>query len=375
MKAIKISQIEAIPLRMPLAHPYELAIGTRYEAHIVVVVVRTDQGIVGYGDTSSVDGVPIASETQRSIVAIVRDFLGPMLVGQNALEVPKLIDKMNASVYGNNYAKAAIDSALYDCAGQALGLPVYMLLGGRRRDEILLSAGVGARDPSTAVETAEAALGAGYRSLKVKVGFGRRRDLENLKAIRELAGPDVPIRIDVNMGWSFPDAVQTIKRLEVCDLQLVEQPLKRYDYAGMAALATAVDVPIAADEMVWSPEDTLNLVRFKAAEMVNMKVMKLGGLCQAMRATHILDAADLQYWVGTMGETGIGVAANIHFCTAVKSLPLANEGARPAPYFLGDDLIRQTFEVRDGCVAIEQVAKPGLGIEVDVQQIKRYRID
>lgn len=372
---MKITQVEAIPLRMPLAHPYELAIGTRHEAFIVVVAVRTDEGIVGYGDTSSVDGIPIAAETQRSIVSIVRDHLGPLLIGENPVEVPKLMDKLDESIYGNNYAKAAVDSALYDCAGQALGLPVYVLLGGRRRDEILLSAGVGARDPATAVKTAEAALAAGYRSLKVKVGFGRQRDIENLKAIRELAGPDIPMRIDVNMGWSFVTAVQTIRRMEVCDLQLVEQPLKRYDYQGMAALAAAVDVPIAADEMVWSPEDTQNVVRFKAAEMVNMKVMKLGGLCQAMRATHILDAADLQYWVGTMGETGIGVAANIHFSAAVKSLPVANEGARPAPYFLGDDLIAKPFEVRNGCVAVDQVARPGLGIEVDPRQIKRYRID
>jgi L-alanine-DL-glutamate epimerase-like enolase superfamily enzyme len=372
---MKITEVEAIPLRMPLAHPYEIAIGTRLEAYIVVVVVRTDQGVVGYGDTSSVDGIPIAAETQRSIVSIVRDHLGPLLIGENPIAVPRLIDKMNGSIYGNNYAKAAIDSALYDCAGQALGLPVYMLLGGRRRDQVLLSAGVGARDPATAVKTAEEALADGYRSLKVKVGFGRKRDIENLTAIRALAGPDIPIRIDANMGWSFVTAVQTIRRMEACDLQLVEQPLKRHDYNGMAALAAAVDVPIAADEMVWSPEDAQNLVRFKAAEMVNMKVMKLGGLCQAMRATHILDSADLHYWVGTMGETGIGVAANIHFSAAVKSLPVANEGARPAPYFLGDDLIRTPFVTRDGCVGVDQVARPGLGIEVDQVQIQRYRID
>lgn len=372
---MKITEVEAIPLRMPLAHPYELAIGTRLKAHVVIVVVRTDEGIVGYGDASPADGLPIASETQDSIVAVVRNHLAHLLLGENPLEVPRLIDKMNASVYGNNYAKAALDNALYDCAGQALGQPVYVLLGGRRRDQILLSAGVGAHDTATAVKTAEAALAAGYRSLKVKVGFGLKRDFENLHAIRELAGPDVPIRIDANMGWSFVTAVQAIKRLESCDLQLVEQPLKRYDFAGMAALAAAVDVPIAADEMVWSPEDTQNVVRFKAAEIVNMKVMKLGGLCEALRATHILDAADLHYWSGTMGETGIGVAANMHFCAAVKALPFANEGARPAPYFLGDDVIRRQFEVRDGCMAVDQIARPGLGIEVDQKQIARYRID
>ena len=371
---MRITAVEAIPLRMPLAHPYEISVGTRQEAYIVIVVIRTDEGVVGYGDTSSVDGMPIASETQASIVAIVRDHLSPMLIGENPLEVPKLIDKMNTSIFGNNYAKAAIDSALYDCAGQALNLPVYMLLGGRRRDTVLLSAGVGARDPAMAVKTAEDALAAGYRSLKVKVGFGHKRDFENVRAIRDMAGPDIPIRIDANAGWSFVSAVQAIRRLESCDLQLVEQPLKRYDFAGMAALAAAVDVPIAADEMVASPEDTQNMIRFQAAEMVNMKVMKLGGLCQALRATHILDACDLQYWVGTMGETGIGVAANLHFCAAVKSLPVANEGARPAPYFLGDDVIKQQFEVKDGCVSIDQISRPGLGIEVDWKQIARFRI-
>jgi L-alanine-DL-glutamate epimerase-like enolase superfamily enzyme len=372
---MKITAVEAIPLRMPLAHPYEIAIGTRREGHLVIVVVRTDEGLVGYGDASPADGLPIAMETQKSIVSIVRDHLSHMLIGENPLEIPRLIDKMHASVYGNYYAKAAIDNALYDVAGQALNQPVYVLLGGRRRDQILLSAGVGSRETATAVETAEAALGAGYRSLKVKVGFGLKRDLENLRAIRAAAGPDVPIRIDANMGWTYVTAVQAIRRMEECDLQLVEQPLKRYDYVGMAALAAAVDVPIAADEMVWSPEDTQNVVRLKAAEIVNMKVMKVGGLCDAMRGTHILDAADLRYWAGTMGETGIGVAANIHFCAAVKNLPFANEGARPAPYFLGDDVIRTQFVVKDGHMSVDQVNKPGLGIEVDQKQIARYRMD
>jgi len=372
---MKITAVEAIPLRMPLAHPYEIAIGTRREGHLVIVVVRTDEGIVGHGDASPADGLPISSETQKSIVSVVREQLAPLLLGENPLEVPKLVDKMHASIHGNWYAKAAIDNALYDVAGQALGQPVYVLLGGRRRDRVLLSAGVGARDTATAVETAEAALAAGYRSLKVKVGFGLARDLENLRAIRGVAGPDVPIRIDANMGWTYVTAVQAIRRMEEVDLQLVEQPLKRYDYVGMAALAAAVDVPIAADEMVWSPEDVQTVVRLKAAEIVNMKVMKVGGLCDAMRGAQILDAADLRYWAGTMGETGIGVAANIHFCAAARNLPFACEGARPAPYFLGDDVIRTPFEVKDGYMTVDQVARPGLGIEVDPKQIERYRMD
>ena len=330
---MRITQVIAYPVEVPYIKPWVISSGPTSLAANVLVQILTDDGLVGVGEGSPVPAY--GDETQGTILHAIRDNLAPVLIGRDPFDSEALLHAMDKRLHGHHFAKAAIDLALYDLRGKALGVPVYQLLGGQYRDAIKLIAGVGLGDTETRVREAIEAASAGYDTVKMKISGNPDLDIEQVGAVRAAVGPRVHIRLDANQGYRSGDSLPVFKKLESFDLDYIEQPLPRWDLDGQATLAAALDTPIMGDESCYSPEDVLTLIRHKAVDIVNIKIMK-SGLARSQKIAAIAEAAGLPCMIGSMVELGVGTAAGVHFGIATPAVTYACELVGAA--FLVDDV-------------------------------------
>jgi len=364
---MKVTRIEAYPVSMPLSMPFATSLGQlpSQKGH-VIVAVETDEGIQGFGEAAP---DPIYhGESQETILQVIEKYLAPSLIGADPFDFENILEKENRSIVGNPYACAAIDLALYDIMGKKTGLPACKLLGGRVRDRIpvvfVLSL---AKKIEDIASEAEDCVKRGYKTLKIKVGVDPGLDLERVGVVREKVGDSVDIRVDANQGWTPDIAIKLIKKMERYDLQLVEQPVLGWDLEGMARVTKAVDTPVMADESVFSPQMALRVVKMEAADIINIKIMKPGGLYNSKKIASIAEAADIPCVVGSMLETGIGTAAGAHFASANRIVEYPCEMIGPA--YFKTDVIKEDIKPKDGFVSVP--SKPGLGITPNIDVIKK----
>ncbi len=289
---------------------------------------------------------------------------------------------MDKAVKGYPYCKAAVDAALYDVAGKALNLPVYQLLGGLFRERIAIAHSLGLMEIDKAVEEARQATAEGVKTIKLKGGVEPRRDLELVERVRAAVGADIKICVDANQGYhSVKLAVQVTNAMAEYNLLYMEQPVEGID--RMAEVTRRVNTPVMADESAWSARDVLEIAQKNAADMISLYTTKPGGLFKAKQVAAVAQAAGLACNVNGSVETGVGNAANIHLAasTAVVtygsvvpvSTPKEKAPGGIAGIYYSDDIITEPFEYRDGDVMVS--AKPGLGVELDEDKLKHYRID
>jgi len=312
---VKITSIEAGALYTPLHRPFKTALRTVETVQSVIVTVRTDEGVCGYGEAPPT--AVITGETMESIAAAVRGCIAPALQGGDPEQLDELFARLDSCMVHNTSAKAAVDMALYDLYGKILNRPLYQLLGGRRRCiETDLTISVNPVDQMVADSLA--AVAEGYRILKVKVGKEGLADVQRMQAIRQAVGPDIALRVDANQGWNAKQAVRIIRQMEDAglDIDLVEQPVPAHDLDGMAAVTAAVSTPILADESVFSPADALEVIRRHAADLINIKLMKTGGIHGALRVCAIAETCGVECMVGCMLETKLAVSAAAHLAAA-----------------------------------------------------------
>lgn len=373
MIVVKIKRVETIAIKIPYKKGYKTSLGTKIVQANVLVKIYTDDEIVGVGECAPYPS--FSGDTYETAKVVIDRYLAPVILDEDPFDLERLSTKMESTLPHHQFAKAAIDIALYDIVGKALKVPVYKLLGGLFRDRIPASAGIGIGPPEEVREGAEHAVNEGYRTLKVKIGRGVREDVETVKAIRKTVGDGVKIRVDANQAYNPRTAIKIIQKMEEYDLELVEQPVKGWDIEGLARVARAVDTPIAADESVMLFNAALDVIRRNAADILCLKVGKLGGLGNVRKAAVIADAADIQCWVGTMMESGVGTSANIHFVAATKNIEIASEGVRPPTHLLKDDVVKDFIKMKNGLVEVSSVERPGLGIELDEDKVRQYSIE
>jgi len=330
---MRIKEVVAYAAEIPYIKPWVISSGPTSVAANVLVQVVTDDGIIGIGEGSPVPAY--GDETQGTILHAIRDNLAEVLIGRDPFDAEALAHDMDKRLHGHYFAKAAIDLALYDLRGKALGVPVYQLLGGQYRDHVDLIAGVGLNDTETRVREAVEAVEAGYDIIKMKISGDPQLDIEQVGAVRAAIGPRIHIRLDANQGYRSGDCLPTFKKLESLGLDYIEQPLPRWDIAGQADLVAALDTPIMGDESCYSPEDVVTLIRNKAVDIVNIKIMK-SGLARSQKMAAIAEAAGLPCMVGSMVEMGVGTAAGVHFVIATPAVTYACELIGTA--FLADDV-------------------------------------
>ncbi len=384
---MKISKIETIPIRLPTRRVHQWSSLTTPIGVYVILKVATDEGLIGLGEAPVLkdwggDYMRYYGETPQTTVHVINDILAPALVGRDPRSIALLHSVMDKAIRGYPYCKAALDMALYDLAGKALGVPAYRLLGGCYRRRVTVAHSIGLMEIEKAVEEAVQVKSEGIKTIKLKGGQASKRDVELVKEIRNAVGPDIRLAVDANQGYPTPKiAVQTIRAMESYGIHYMEQPVEGID--AMALVAESVETPIMADESAWTPQDVLEIIRKKAADIISIYTTKPGGLYKAKQVAAVAEAAGLQCNVNGSVETGVGNAANVHLAasTAVASLACVIPVSTPkgkgrggiAGVYYTDDIITEAFEYTDGEVVVSD--KPGLGVELDEEKVERYRAD
>lgn len=370
---MKITALEAIPVRVPLIKRMHTrtAHGDHTTSDYVIVLVRTDTPHVGLGEATV--AARWSGETSPSCVAAINDLIAPVLIGLDPTEVNKARALMDRVLKLNPFTKAAVEMALWDLSGKAAGVPVYQLLGGKVRDVIPTKMMISAYDPPRVRELAREFLDRGVRCLKVKVGLDVASDVARVAAVRDEAGPDVPITVDANCGWSVTTARRALEGLRPLHLLVVEQPIPPGDQAALAYLREVGGIPIMADESVFTLTDAWNVLRAQAADVISVYPGKNGGIAGSIEIAHAAQAAGVVCHVGSNLELGIGTAAMIHLAAAVASI---DSETYPSdilgPHYHESDLIVTPLSL--GPEGARVPDGPGLGVELDEKALKRYRI-
>lgn len=384
---MKITEVETIPIRLPTRRVHQWASLTTPIGVYIVIKLHTDNGLMGLGEAPVLkdwggDYGKYFGETPQTTIHIVNDILFSALKGQDPCQFEFLHGLMDKSVKGYPYAKAAIDMALYDVAGKSLRVPAHQFLGGCFRDRISIAHSLGLMEIEKAVEEALQAKSEGVKTIKLKGGVDPKRDVELVRRVRDALGPETKICVDANQGYPTPKvAIQVTKAMAEYDLLYMEQPVEGIDQ--MAEVAERVDTPIMADESAWTPQDVMEIAQKKAADIISLYTTKPGGLFKAKKVAAVAEAAGLKCNVNGSVETGVGNAANIQLaastavvtfdCVVPVSTPNGAGKQGIAGIYYQDDIIKEAFKFIDGDILISTM--PGLGIELDEDKLKHYRLD
>ena len=351
-----ITSVEAAPFSVPLRSVAKVAFAVPVNADNVLVRLRMSDGTVGYGEVSAYS--PVMSETQASDLALARP-LGSLLLGRDPFELPRLLDAMIATSPASGGIIAAFEMALWDLCGKIAGQPVYRLLGAAR-DSFETDCTVFLDAPEAMAKLAVEWVREGFPAIKIKLGEAPGLDIERVRAIREAVGPNVQLRCDANEGWSVSDALAALRGIAPYGLQFCEQPVKEWDWNGLHNVRAGSPVPIMADEAVHSPHDAIEGLRHDAFDMINIKLLKAGGILPAVRIAHVAAAANVPCMVGCMAETRLALTAAAH---VVMSQEIIRWADLDAYHEMTVDLCSGGMKVERGVVTLPDT--PGLGVEMD----------
>lgn len=318
---MKITKINVASKAVKLKEPITISLGTIEHSMSAIVEIETDEGIIGYGEGSP--GILITGETLKGTTECIQLFEKQFL-GVDPLDLEKVHSIMNSVASQAPSAKTAIDIACYDLFGKKANLPVYKLLGGFA-SSVKTDMTIGIDTPEIMAEKAKLAISQGFDTLKIKVGTGFVSDIARIKTIREAVGSRIKLRLDANQGWNPKEAVNTINHLAQFDLELVEQPVAYHDIEGLTFVTNHVMTPIMSDESCFNSKDALRLIKARAVDFVNIKLMKCGGIHEALKINSICEAAGVECMIGCMvEETNIGVTAAAHLAAATKNITRAD---------------------------------------------------
>ncbi|MGF0095786.1 dipeptide epimerase [Peptoniphilus sp. SGI.035] len=312
---MKITKVKLGILSVPLRVPFKTALRSVNSVEDIIVEVHTDTGEIGYGEAPPTGAV--TGETQGSIIGAFKDHIIKTIVGRDIDDFENLMKDINSCIVKNTSAKAACDIALWDLYGQLHKIPVYKLMGGSR-NKIVTDITISVNDPEEMARDAIDAVKRKYDTLKVKVGIDPRLDVKRLEAIRKAIGPNVRLRIDANQAWKPKEAVRILDSMQdkQLDIELVEQPVEAHDYEGLKYVTDHSIVPVLADESVFSPKDAMTILNMKAADLINIKLMKCGGLYNALKIISMAEVCGVECMIGCMLEAKISVNAAVHLACA-----------------------------------------------------------
>src|SRR5437762_1492331 len=376
---MKITRIETIPVRVPIKP--ELAIksgrgGSHSVSPFLIIKVHVDDGLVGVGEVSCTPRW--SGEDQVTAAHFINSYFAPLLVDESLAEIAdieRLTAKYEFPVAGNHFTKAGVEMALWDVLGKSLNKPVYELLGGKVREFVPLKWSVSGSEPEKAVTIARGAIDRGFTAMKVKVGLGPDADVARVRAVREAIGDKIKLGVDANGGWPTAEiAVATIKRIcDVANIAFAEQPVPAGDHEELAAVRRQVDVPVIADESLYTLADARALVRAKACDVFSIYVGKAGGIGPAKAIADFALAQGIACTIGSNLELGVGTAAMLH-------LAVAHRGITPdlypcdiiGPLFYEDDILQSPFSLNADRALPPN--RPGLGVDLDDTKVEKYRV-
>lgn len=363
---MKITGVKVHPVSIPFKRPFVVWRGVAETKDHVIVEVETDEGIVGVGEASPF--LYYASETQEDVISTIRTYITPTVLGQDPFDLESIDRRFQTEIDGHQFSKAAIEMALWDIIGKSLGVPVYKLLGGKYRPSVPVVAILKSGEPPQMASEAETWVAAGFRQLKIKIGFGPAKDAACVDAVRRAVGESITIRVDAEENYDLKTSIQVARQLERVGIELISQPISRYNYRDMVLLRQAIDIPLLVDESISSPEDVLMAVQLGTGDLVNIKVVKAGGILNARRMAAIARAGGKSCLLGSMLEMGPGTLFAGHFAVATSNVEYASEIV--GPLLLSDDILVDPVTYKDGALQVPD--SPGLGFELDRAKMTKY---
>ncbi|WP_439597565.1 mandelate racemase/muconate lactonizing enzyme family protein [Falsiroseomonas sp.] len=318
-----------------------------------VLVLTDEDGVVGLGYAHAIPAIT----THGAGAEAALHFLRPLLIGRDPAEAGAILDLMEATLVGNRSVKAAIDMALHDLLARRAGLPLSALMGGSFRDRIPQSRILPIKTPAEMAASAAALVGKGYRTLKLKLAGEGALDAQRVAEVRAAVGTTVTLTLDPNQSYSAKGFLTAWRQMERHDIALVEQPVPAGDWAGLALVTRTLPVPIEADESVETIADVFRVVEGRVADVVNLKLTKLGGVRNFVTAARILEAGQIAARVGAAFGPALLQGAAAHAAASLRQLPFACELSEH-DHILDDPFT--PLPIEDGMIAVPP--GPGCGI-------------
>jgi L-alanine-DL-glutamate epimerase-like enolase superfamily enzyme len=353
---MKVTALQLWAVKMKLNEPYSVAYETIVSTTNLFLRIETDRACVGCG--CAAPDPAVTGESPESVSRVFNAVIEPLLLRSDPLRTARLLEKMAPILAANPSAVAMVDMALHDLLGKAAGLPLYRLLGGYRT-RIKTSITLGILPPAEAVSRAKKFVRQGFRTIKIKGGRDVEADIERVLRVRRGVGDGTELCFDANQGYSVADALRFAAKTGAAKLAFFEQPTPREDSEALGRLTAMVPVPVMADESLMTLRDAFHLARNGWIDMLNVKLMKVGGLAEAMRISSVARAAALEVMVGCMDESALAIGAGLHFA-------LAGPGVRYADLDGHLDLLEDptagAVRLKDGY--LYPTNRPGLGFEL-----------
>ncbi len=355
---MKIKKISAYPTELELKEPFVISNESVDYGINIFIKIETDSDIIGWG-CSTPDTV--TKENQNTVLKSINSIKNN-IIGEDPIRIHYLNDLIEEKLSGNQSLKSGLNMAFYDIIGKKAEMPLFRLLGGYK-NKIETSVTIGINPIDISIEKSKKYISMGFKCLKIKCGMDPDQDIETILAIRNTVGPNIKIRMDANEGYSLERALRVIETLERlgADIELLEQPTPaKYLYA-LKEVTSQCPVPIMADETALTLRDSLKLIKMEIADMINIKLMKIGGITNAIKANTFAEIADIPVMIGCMNESMGAMSAGVHFGCAFKNVKYAD---LDSALDFKEDVVKGGAKYEDGYVIPSE--KPGLGIEVDL---------
>ena len=353
---MKIDSLHVSVETLPLLKPFKTALRTAVDIENIVVSVKLEDGTEGLG--AAAPTIAITGDSTDGMMMIIKEVIKPQLIGRDIENINTLSKIIQSSCVGNTSAKAAVEIALYDAVSKRWNLPLYQYLGGKTnalKNDMTISVD----EPDKIAKEVISSMDSGFSTIKIKLGKDWKRDVERVCRIREAVGEKVVLRIDANQGWTTKQAIAIIQEFEQrkLNIDLVEQPVQAHDLDGLKEVKRSVNVPIMADESMFSPVDAMRLLHEQAVDLLNIKLMKTGGIRRALQIADMAEAAGVECMIGSMMESSVSVAAAAHLATAHPNITRID---LDAPLWIKDEPFEGIQYAIDKIILGDQ---PGLGVK------------
>lgn len=316
-----IQNIEYFRLDLPLAEPYTIAYETVSSTVNIILKLTTNTGLTGWG--CAVPDKEVTGETPEEVIDNIEQYIYGLLKGQSPFQISKINYLLKKHLTGSSSSIAMVNIALYDLLARKANLPLYQLLGGYRHS-IATSITIGISPLDQTLSQAKYYCKKGYKILKLKGGLDVESDIEKVLKIREQLGKRIKIRFDANQGYTVEESIGFINKTKTANIEIFEQPSKKNKEETLGEITHSVEVPVMADESLKTLKDAFRLASNKRIDMVNIKLMKVGGILESQHINSVAKSAGLEVMVGCIDECALGISAGLHFALSSPNIEFAD---------------------------------------------------
>lgn len=350
---MKIISVEFFRIDLPLAIPYTIAYETVSHSSNIILKINTNKGLVGWGCASP--DLPVTGETPEMVIENIKQDVQTLLTGESPFQLAYFMQVLKKRIPSSSSTLAMVDMALHDILARKARIPLYQLLGGFRK-QIPTSITIGILPLRETLEQAAYHLKKGFTILKLKGGLNLEEDIEKVIKLREVLGDEFILRYDANQGYSTEESIAFIQATKSAGIEILEQPTSQNKEERLGQVSRNIDVPVMADESIKTLKDAFRLASNDLIDMVNIKIMKVGGILESQHINSVAKAAGMEVMVGCLDECALGISAGLHFALSRPNIEFADLDGH---LDLLEDPFTNLFQLKGGI--LYPSLQPGLG--------------